>query len=175
MAVPTSADAPSATPGAPPHSRRKNIVLLSDGTGNSSAQLLKTNVWRLYESLRLDDPSVQVACYDDGVGTSGFKPLRLLGGAIGVGLKRNVLRLYRFLCEHYEPGDRIYLFGFSRGAFTVRVLMGLICDQGIIRTPRPGLPRDVVEANPDIYRVFGGELARRTRWAYREFRKQFNQ
>lgn len=153
----------------------KNIVLLSDGTGNSAAKLLKTNVWRLYESLLLDDPTVQVACYDDGVGTSGFKPLRLLGGAFGVGLMRNVLRLYRFLCEHYEPGDRIYLFGFSRGAFTVRVLMGLICSQGIIRTPRSGLPREVAVAYPDIYGVFSGELARRARWAYRNFRRQFNQ
>ena len=153
----------------------KNIVLLSDGTGNSSAQLMKTNVWRIYESLQLDDSTKQVACYDDGVGTSAFKPLAIIGGAAGVGLKRNVLRLYRFLCEHYEPGDRIYLFGFSRGAFTVRVLTGLICSQGIIRTPRGGMPREEAVAFPHIYGVFGGELARRARWAYREFRKQFNQ
>jgi uncharacterized protein (DUF2235 family) len=71
----------------------KNIVLLSDGTGNSAAQLLKTNVWRVYEALKLTDATVQVACYDDGVGTSSFKPLALLGGAFGVGLMRNVLRL----------------------------------------------------------------------------------
>jgi uncharacterized protein (DUF2235 family) len=96
----------------------KNIVLLSDGTGNSAAKLFKTNVWRIYESLDLTDPHVQVACYDDGVGTSAVLPLQLLGGALGFGLKRNLLRLYRFLCEHYEPGDRIYAFGFSRGAFT---------------------------------------------------------
>jgi uncharacterized protein (DUF2235 family) len=49
------------------------------------------------------------------------------------------MRLYRFLCEHYDPGDRLYLFGFSRGAFTIRVLTGLICEQGIIKT-RPTLP-----------------------------------
>src|SRR5687767_2925365 len=188
MAAPTSADAPSAAPGAPPHSRRKNIVLLSDGTGNSSAQLLKTNVWRIYESLQLADPNVQVACYDDGVGTSGFAPLRLLGGAIGFGLRRNVLRLYRFLCEHYDPGDRIYVFGFSRGAFTVRILVGLIVNQGIIRT-RPTSP--VVEAypegNPEAAATeatmarpagpgelaHGAELARLSRWAYRAYRLRF--
>ena len=111
----------------------KNIVLLSDGTGNSAAKLFKTNVWRIYDCLDLRHPDQQVACYDDGVGTSTFFPLALLGGAIGFGLQRNVLRLYRFLCEQYEPGDRIYAFGFSRGAFTIRTLLGLIADQGIIR------------------------------------------
>ena len=126
----------------------KNIVLLSDGTGNSASKLLKTNVWRIYESLDLDDPAVQVACYDDGVGTSSFKPLALLGGAFGVGLARNVLRLYRFTCEHYEPGDRIYAFGFSRGAFTIRVLVALICDQGIVKT-RPPVAGPLGQATPD--------------------------
>ncbi len=155
---------------------KKNIVLLSDGTGNSSAKLLKTNVWRVYEALRLDDPTVQVACYDDGVGTSNFKPVALLGGAIGLGLRRNVLRLYRFLCEHYEPGDRIYAFGFSRGAFTIRVLVGLICDQGIIKTRPPvvGTLRAGIGTPEDDDTVYGTELARRSRWAYREFRKTFN-
>lgn len=168
----------------------KNIVLLSDGTGNSSAKLLKTNVWRIYESLDLSDPSVQVACYDDGVGTSSFKPLKLLGGALGVGLKRNVLRLYRFLCEHYDPGDRIYAIGFSRGAFTIRVLVGLICSQGIVKT-RPTSPLaeayphgDAEAAGADARTtpasgtgaaVFGAELQRLSRWAYRGVRREFNQ
>jgi hypothetical protein len=158
----------------------KNIVLLSDGTGNSSAQLLKTNVWRVYESLDLTDPARQVACYDDGVGTSTFAPLAIAGGAFGVGLRRNVLRLYRFLCEHYDPGDRIYLFGFSRGAFTIRVLVGLICDQGIVKT-RPTLPvsqpgAESVEPGTatDVSSLaYGTELGRLTGWAYREFRRQF--
>jgi T6SS, Phospholipase effector Tle1-like, catalytic domain len=175
----------------------KNIVLLSDGTGNSAAQLLKTNVWRIYESLDLTDPTVQVACYDDGVGTSSFKPLALIGGAFGVGLRRNVLRLYRFLCEHYDPGDRIYCFGFSRGAFTIRVLVGMISQQGIIKT-RPTMPVAGATAGPVVQGPtphapsgtvavdatapsaahdfpFGAELARLIRWAYRDFRKQFNQ
>ncbi len=109
------------------------IVLLSDGTGNSSSGLFKTNVWRLYQALDLSDPARQVAAYDDGVGTSSFKLFAMLGGAFGWGLKRNVLDLYMFLCRHYQPGDRIYLFGFSRGAFTVRVLAGLITCVGILR------------------------------------------
>jgi uncharacterized protein (DUF2235 family) len=110
----------------------KNIVLLSDGTGNSAAKLFKTNVWRVYQALDLTDETKQIAYYDDGVGTSTFKPLALLGGAFGVGLKRNVLDLYRFLCRNYREGDRIYCFGFSRGAFTIRVLMGLISNQGLV-------------------------------------------
>src|SRR5215813_3360242 len=79
----------------------KNIVLLSDGTGNSSAKLFKTNVWRLYQALDLSDGTRQVAFYDDGVGTSSFKPFALLGGAFGFGLKRNVLDIYKFACRNY--------------------------------------------------------------------------
>ncbi|MCA9422308.1 MAG: DUF2235 domain-containing protein, partial [Nitrospira sp.] len=117
----------------------KNIVLFSDGTGNSSGKLFKTNVWRLYQALDLSGPDPkkpnkpeQIAYYDDGVGTSSFKPLALLGGAFGWGLKRNVIDLYTFLCRNYQEGDSIYCFGFSRGAFTIRVLVGLINSQGLM-------------------------------------------
>lgn len=177
----------------PAPSKGKNIILLSDGTGNSSAKLLKTNIWRLYESLDLQDPSRQVACYDDGVGSSNFKPLALVGGAVGVGLKRNVLRLYRFLCEHYDPGDRIFLFGFSRGAFTVRVLAGLILTRGIIKTrptyATPKVPQVTSNTagrddDPDwdprspTFLPYGKELKRLAAWEYRAYRRakysQFN-
>ena len=126
----------------------KNIVLLSDGTGNSAAKLFKTNVWRLYQALDLREGNGQVAYYDDGVGTSTFRPLALLGGALGIGLKRNVKQIYRFLCRNYEPGDRIYAFGFSRGAFTIRVLAGMIATQGVIpgRTMHPDALRRAVDA-----------------------------
>jgi uncharacterized protein (DUF2235 family) len=109
----------------------KRIVLLSDGTGNSAAKLFRTNVWRLYHALALSNGE-QVAMYDDGVGTSRFRPLAILGGALGWGLKRNILDLYIFLCRNYQPNDRIYLFGFSRGAFTVRVLAKFILSQGLV-------------------------------------------
>jgi len=144
----------------------KNIVLLSDGTGNSAAKLFKTNVWRVFDALDLSEPQRQVAYYDDGVGTSGFAPLRIVGGVAGVGLKRNVLRLYRFLCEQYEPGDRIYAFGFSRGAFTIRVLLALIADQGVILSARGAGGSEGVH---------GAELQRLVRHAYRAFRRRFNQ
>jgi uncharacterized protein (DUF2235 family) len=110
----------------------RRIILLSDGTGNSSASFWRTNVWRMFCALDLTS-SNQVACYDDGVGTSSFKPLAILGGAFGIGLRRNVISLYKFACRNFRaPGDEIYAFGFSRGAFTIRVVIGLIIDQGLI-------------------------------------------
>ncbi len=111
----------------------KNIILLSDGTGNSSAKIFKTNVWRLFQVLDLHDATSQVAYYDNGVGTSSFKPLAILGEVFGVGLKRNVIDIYSFCCRNYQAGDRIYCFGFSRGAFTIRIVAGLIARQGLVK------------------------------------------
>jgi len=132
----------------------RNVVLLSDGTGNSAGKLFKTNVWRTYQLLDLSNP-IQVALYDDGVGTSSFKPLALLGGAIGWGLKRNLISLYMFLCRNYDPGDRIFCFGFSRGAFTIRVLTKFILTQGLVTE-------------------YGSvdELRRKSLTLYREFRRK---
>jgi uncharacterized protein (DUF2235 family) len=129
----------------------KRIIVLSDGTGNSAAQIWRTNVWRTFEALDLTG-SDQVAFYDDGVGTSSFKPAAILGGAFGYGLKRNVIGIYKFVCRNFRSredyarayigsnaleedfrDDEIYGFGFSRGAFTIRVVIGLILDQGILR------------------------------------------
>jgi uncharacterized protein (DUF2235 family) len=132
----------------------KRIILLSDGTGNSAAKVWRTNVWRVFESLELS-ASDQVAFYDDGVGTSSFLPLAILGGAFGWGLKRNVLDLYKFLCRNYSSDeDEIFAFGFSRGAFTIRVLIGLVINQGL------------VAYNSEA------ELDRKIRAAYRAFRMQ---
>src|SRR5258707_3731266 len=112
-------------------SAAKNIILLSDGTGNAANRVWKSNVWRIFESLDLRGEE-QIAIYDDGVGTSSFKPLAILGGAFGYGLKRNVLNLYKFLCRNCQPGDKIYAFGFSRGAFTIRIVVGLVLNQGLV-------------------------------------------
>lgn len=113
----------------------KNIVLCSDGTGNTAILGRGTNVFKLYEAVDLrSDPSGsdQVAFYGDGVGTESFKWLRLLTGALGLGLRKNVCDLYKQLVRVYEKDDRIYLFGFSRGAYTVRMLAGVIAHCGII-------------------------------------------
>jgi uncharacterized protein (DUF2235 family) len=141
----------------------KAIVVFSDGTGNSAAALFKTNVWRLYDALDQSEPSEgeprQVAYYDNGVGTSTFKPLAMLGGVFGVGLKRNVLSLYKFVCRNYTPEDKdeIYAFGFSRGAFTIRLLVGLIATQGLIHSTKQEV------------------LDRHALDAYRAYRRAFNQ
>ncbi|MCK9606164.1 MAG: DUF2235 domain-containing protein [Methylomonas sp.] len=113
----------------------KNIILLSDGTGNSNIKKRGTNVFKMYEAIdynKLHGPADQVAFYDDGVGTQEFKPLKIMGGAFGWGLARNVRNLYKRLVQVYVPGDKIYLFGFSRGAFTIRTLAGLITNNGIL-------------------------------------------
>lgn len=144
--------------------RSRKIALFSDGTGNSSGKLFKTNVWRLYEALDLGPVTSaqheQIALYNNGVGTSTFRPLAMLGGIFGIGLKANVLELYKYLCRNWRPGDEIYLFGFSRGAFTIRLLTGLLSSQGILRGATPDLPPDE------------GELAWRTRAAYRAFARE---
>jgi uncharacterized protein (DUF2235 family) len=109
----------------------KKIVLLSDGTGNAAASVWRTNVWRVFESLERREHS-QVILYDDGVGTSRFLPDAIMGLVFGKGLKRNVLHFYQFLCRTYSVGDEIFAFGFSRGAFTIHTLIGLIADQGLV-------------------------------------------
>ena len=115
----------------------KNIILLSDGTGNSAASASKTNVWRMYQALDCSENPPpgeprQIAHYDDGVGTGSFKPLAVLGLALGLGVWGNVRDLYTYVCRNYEDGDQLYLFGFSRGAFTVRLLAGLIRRCGLV-------------------------------------------
>jgi Uncharacterized alpha/beta hydrolase domain (DUF2235) len=109
----------------------RNLIVLSDGTGNSAAASNKTNVWRLYEALDLTSAD-QIATFGDGVGTSKSKPMQILGLALGVGVKKNTIQLYKFLCRNYDDHDRIWCFGFSRGAFTVRTLAGLIHHEGLV-------------------------------------------
>src|ERR1044071_903405 len=116
----------------------KRIVICSDGTGNTAIKGRGTNVFKLFEAVDVNghrwNPGdcPQIAFYDDGVGTEDLKLLKILGGAAGLGLSRNVRQLYKELCRVHDPGDRIYMFGFSRGAFTVRTLVGLIGRCGLI-------------------------------------------
>jgi uncharacterized protein (DUF2235 family) len=151
----------------------KNIVLCSDGTGNSDIKGRGTNVFKLFEAVDLNDhrtsPTLdqQLAYYDDGVGTKGNTFLRALGGAAGYGLKRNVKDLYRALSRVYDDGDRIYLFGFSRGAFTARTLAGLIGTCGIVKgesCATTHVLRDAVEAAYVAYRSrYGSALTNSAR------------
>lgn len=127
-----------ATPPPPPPPPR-NLIVCCDGTSNEPGPDI-TNVLKLFRILRKSER--QLVFYDPGVGTLSLpdpwsrlhqKLLELLGLATGYGLDANVVRAYRFICEHYREGDRLFLFGFSRGAYTVRVLAGLIQLIGLLR------------------------------------------
>lgn len=111
----------------------KRLVLCFDGTWNAIADpKTVTNVVRLANMVTVSttDGTDQISYYNSGVGSGG--PLdRFLGGAFGAGLKSNVKRGLAFLALNYEEGDEIYLFGFSRGAYTARALAGIVGAAGI--------------------------------------------
>jgi uncharacterized protein (DUF2235 family) len=116
----------------------KRLIVCSDGTWNRADQEhngtpCPTNVVKLaYRIAKRDAAGVsQVIFYDQGVGT-GNAVDRLTGGAFGDGLEDNIFDAYRFLIANYEPGDEIFLFGFSRGAFTARSTAGLIRKCGVL-------------------------------------------
>lgn len=111
----------------------RKLILCSDGTGNSGGKARGTNVWRFYKSLDNDPRYQQISFYQDGVGAQDFKLLRIIGGAFGYGLSANIREMYTFLVDNYQPGDQIYLLGFSRGAFTVRALATMLTVCGIVR------------------------------------------
>jgi uncharacterized protein (DUF2235 family) len=117
----------------------KKIVICCDGTGNQINDRL-SNVLKFYRVLQKADD--QIVYYSPGVGTVGaFDDWQVikqhvkefLGLAAGYGLDENVLDAYRFLCTHYSEGDAIWLFGFSRGAYTVRVLAAFVYVIGLLR------------------------------------------
>ncbi|MEJ2317618.1 MAG: DUF2235 domain-containing protein [Gammaproteobacteria bacterium] len=113
----------------------RNLVLLSDGTGKRGGVGYETNIWRLYKALVVDDER-QLVYYDDGVGSEKSRMSKILGGITAIGMDLNIQQLYGFLVRQWKPGDRIYLFGFSRGAFSVRLLSDMILRCGIIDLQR---------------------------------------
>ncbi|MBK22856.1 MAG: peptidoglycan-binding protein [Halobacteriovorax sp.] len=122
----------------------KNIVVFSDGTGQDGGVGPNTNVYKLFNIIE-DRTKEQIAFYDPGVGNQKYS---IFGKAIGFGLSTNIKQCYRFIFENYEAGDKIYLFGFSRGAATVRSLSGLIELVGILPKSRP----ELIDEAYDIYR-----------------------
>jgi len=110
----------------------KRLVLCFDGTWDRLDATTPTNVQITAESV-LDTAGSgipQIVYYDDGVGTDGTDALT--GGIFGAGLLKNISDAYRFLIFNYAPGDEIFVFGFSRGAYTARSLVGLLSTCGII-------------------------------------------
>ncbi len=139
-----------------------SIVICCDGTWNSADQekkkinvkgkeveeLCVTNVLKIACRLckKKKDDGLQIVYYDQGVGTGNFAD-RIGGGAFGDGLTANINDTYRFLVANYEPGDSIYLFGFSRGAYTARSIAGMIRRCGILR-------RDTVRQYPEARALY---------------------
>lgn len=116
----------------------KRLILCCDGTWNSADQesnhtLCPTNVVKIaYRIAKRDGDIPQIIFYHQGVGTGNVLD-RYSGGAFGEGLEDNIHDAYRFLIANYEPGDELYFFGFSRGAFTARSIVGMIRNCGILR------------------------------------------
>lgn len=118
----------------------KRIVICCDGTWNKPGaydrgKKVKTNVLKLYEALDTlgTDGAEQVKYYGQGVGTRFSIRDQLFGGISGKGIDRNIKDAYKFIMWNFNPGDELYLFGFSRGAYTARSLIGLIRNCGIMR------------------------------------------
>ena len=148
----------------------RNIVVCCDGTANEFREH-NTNVVRLYQVL-LRDPARQLACYHPGLGTIEAvgavtsmtrRVTKQLGKMVGYGLESDLRDLYVFLMRHYEPGDRLFLFGFSRGAYTVRALVGLLQFYGLMGPENePLVPyaiRRLVAANREARRDPGARNA----------------
>ncbi|MDR7267445.1 uncharacterized protein (DUF2235 family) [Pelomonas saccharophila] len=135
----------------------RQLVLLCDGTNNNlSGRHADTHVVLLAELLRLFPDPRRLVYYDPGVGNPGQLPGttfadkigrardRLTGLAFGRGLYDNVAEGYRFLMANWQPGDQIFIFGFSRGAFTARSIAGMVNAFGIIDSHQDTLVASLV-------------------------------
>ncbi|STX55670.1 Uncharacterized conserved protein [Legionella beliardensis] len=117
----------------------KRIVICCDGTWSFPDKAVnglsvKTNVAKIASAVLETDADIkQLMFYEPGVGTRGNWFKRAIDAATGSGLSENMLNAYRYLIHNYEPGDELFFFGFSRGAFTVRTLAGMIRNCGILR------------------------------------------
>lgn len=152
----------------------KRIAIFCDGTWNRPDQVhhgvaCPTNVVKLHRALPAigADGLDQVPFYEEGVGTGRWDHLR--GGMFGLGLSANVRKCHAFLTDHYEPGDALYLLGFSRGAFTARSLAGLIGNSGIVRPEHRDRLTEaykIYQDRSDPRQKPSGETARAFRAAY---------
>jgi uncharacterized protein (DUF2235 family) len=120
----------------------KNIVVCLDGTGNEVKARAVTNVFKVAQYVDLKDPAAQVLYYDPGVGTMpatgawtfiGQKVSLLTGLALGHGMRQNIAEAYTYLMNTWQPGDKVFVFGFSRGAYTARALCGMLYRVGLLR------------------------------------------
>ncbi len=142
----------------------KKIVICCDGTWNTPDSESPTNVVKSMRALRPTDSAgtPQIVFYDQGVGTQGFAD-KVGGGAFGAGLSKNIQDAYRFLANNYDQDDVVYLFGFSRGAYTARSLTGLIGAIGLLR-------KTEMDALPGLYAIYRTPPEKRDSDTIRQFR-----
>ena len=126
----------------------RRLIVCTDGTWNKPDEddhgaPAPTNVVKMQRAIKaVDSQGVsQIAYYHPGVGT-GDTVDQFLGGAFGEGIDKNILECYEFLVNNYHPGDQLYFFGFSRGAYTARSLAGLIRNSGIVKQKYAGMARE---------------------------------
>jgi len=131
----------------------KRIAFCADGTWDSATS--HTNVYKLYKALAVS--ADQIPLYDDGVGANGDPITRLIGGAFGTGLWQKIKDGYSKIAHLYESGDSVYLFGFSRGAYTARSLAGMIAAAGL---PTANFSDNMVDIAFDAYRAGNTDLRR---------------
>jgi uncharacterized protein (DUF2235 family) len=122
----------------------KNIVIFSDGTGQEGGKGNPTNIYKIFRMLENRSPD-QISFYDRGLGTGWRK---FGGNVFGTGISKNIRECYQFIFNNFESGDQIFLFGFSRGAATVRSLSGFIHMFGMLPKSRP----DLIEKAWKIYK-----------------------
>jgi uncharacterized protein (DUF2235 family) len=140
----------------------KRIVVCCDGTWQDSSRTFPTNVAKLYNAVKRTDANLsqpQIVEYSPGIGSGSEWVSRVGGGAFGWGIDENIKDVYRRLCQDYDEGDEIYLFGFSRGAYTVRSLAGLMRVAGGLLPSKEALKVSEVY---DIYRS-SHDMARKER------------
>jgi len=106
----------------------KRIAFCADGTWDGVSN--NTNVYKIFKAIQ-PIPGEQIVNYDDGVGEDGNPVEKLLGGAFGAGLVQKIKQGYSDISDDYEDGDEVFIFGFSRGAFTARSLAGMIAVSGL--------------------------------------------
>jgi hypothetical protein len=151
----------------------KRIVICCDGTWNEpetveSDRIVPTNVLKMVRAVAPRDEHSgieQVVYYDQGIGTGALGVLdRTIGGGTGYGISRNIRDCYAFLANNYVDGDEIFLFGFSRGAYTVRSLSGMISTVGFIS-------KNDLRYMPAAYAYYHTEPKQRHRSPFHELRK----
>ncbi|MBW4493813.1 MAG: DUF2235 domain-containing protein [Oscillatoria princeps RMCB-10] len=127
----------------------KRLIVCCDGTWQKLTDPYPTNVVKIAQAIKpvASDGTPQVLYYDEGVGAEEDAADRLFGGAFGKGIDQNIQDAYRFLCLNYVDGDEIYLFGFSRGAYTVRSLSGLMYNSGLLK-------RENIRQAPEAYQLY---------------------